>query len=99
MGNNIFKRGDEENKIQKRAIIDKKKKKLMKIVFYGLLIVGTFIGVFLSGGTILLIDGGITLTYIITNIAIKVYDKIVEKYMKYIPNAKKRDFKFEISFI
>ena len=96
MGNNIFKREDEENKIQKRAILDNKKKKLIDIFFCGLLIVGTFIGVFLSGGTILLIDGGITLTYIISNIAIKVYDNIVEKYMKYIPNAKKRDFKLEI---
>ena len=52
------------------------------------MLIGTAIGVFLIGGTILLIDGGITLSYIITNISIKVYDKIVEKYMKYMPNTK-----------
>lgn len=68
----------------------------MNIIFCGLLIVGSFIGVCLTGGMVLLIDGGITLTYIITNIAIKVYDKIVEKYLKYIPNSKKRDFRLEI---
>ena len=97
MGNYIFKREEEENKIQKRAILDKNKKKLMNIIVCGLLIVGSFIGVCLTGGTILLIDGGITLSYIITNIAIRVYDKIVEKYIKYIPIAKKRDFRLEIN--
>ena len=60
----------------------------MNIFYCGLLAIGTLIGVFLTGGTILLIDGGITLAYIITNISIKVYDKIVEKYMKYMPNTK-----------
>ena len=96
MGNSIFKREEEENKIQKRAILDNKKKELLNIFYCGLLAIGTLIGVFLTGGTILLIDGGITLAYIITNISIKVYDKIVEKYMKYMPNAKKREFKLEI---
>jgi hypothetical protein len=61
----------------------------MNIFYCGLLAIGTSIGVFLTGGTILLIDGGITLAYIITNIGIKVFDEIVEKLMKYIPNAKK----------
>ena len=42
---------------------------------------------------ILLIDGGITFFYIITQITIKVYDAIIEKYLKYIPNRKKIQFK------
>ena len=41
---------------------------------------------------VLLVDGGITLSYIIVNISLKAYNKIVEKYMKYIPSKKKRDF-------
>ena len=38
---------------------------------------------------ILLIDGGITVMYIITQITKKVYDKIIQKYMKNIPNRKR----------
>ena len=45
---------------------------------------------------ILFIDGGITITYIIANVSLKIYEKIIEKYMKYIPASKKRDFNLEI---
>ena len=69
MGNYIFTREEEENQIQKRAILDKKIKNSMNIIYCGLLIVGSFIGICFTGGMIFLIDGGITLTYIITNIA------------------------------
>ena len=96
MGNYIFKREEGENKVHKRAVLDNKKKNIIKIIFFGFLALGTVVGVFLTGGTILLIDGGITLAYIITKISIAIYDKIVEKYMKYIPNSKKRDFKLKI---
>ena len=41
---------------------------------------------------ILLVDGGIALSYIIVNVSLKVYNEIVEKYMKNIPSKKKRDF-------
>ena len=39
-----------------------------------------------------MVDGGITLTYIIVNISLKAYNEIVEKYMEHIPSKKKRDF-------
>jgi ABC-type bacteriocin/lantibiotic exporter with double-glycine peptidase domain len=96
MGSSWFNRENEEDKIQKRAILDKNKKKFLKFFYSGLLIVGTTIGVILSGGLILYIDGGITLAYIISNLILNLYDKIIQKYMKYIPNSKKRDFKIEI---
>lgn len=96
MGNSWFNRENEENKIHKRAILDEKKKTIINNIFLGLLVFGTFVGTVLTGGTILLIDGGITFFYIITQITIKVYDAIIEKYLKYIPNRKKIHFKEQI---
>ena len=96
MGSNWFNRDKEEDKIHQRAILDKEKKELINYLFAGLLAITTVIGVVLSCGTILLIDGGITITYIIANASLKIYEKIIEKYMKYIPTSKKRDFNLEI---
>ena len=64
----------------------------MKWIFSGLLIAGACIGVFFTFGLVLMVDGGITLTYIIVNISLKAYNEIVEKYMEHIPSKKKRDF-------
>ena len=97
MGSSWFNRENEEDKIQKRAILDSKKRTIYKYFFCGLVILGTTIGVILSGGLILYIDGGLTLAYIISNLIINVYDKIIQKYLQYIPNSKKRDFKMEIN--
>ena len=96
MGNSIFARENEEEKIHKRAVLDENKKAYLNWIYSGLLILGSIIGVFISGGLILLIDGGITLTYIIVQISLSVYDKIIEKYLKNIPASKKRDFKIQI---
>ena len=96
MGSSWFNRENEEDKIQKRAILDSKKRTIYKYFFCGLVILGTTIGVILSGGLILYIDGGLTLAYIISNLIINIYDKIIQKYLQYIPNSKKRDFKMEI---
>ena len=96
MGSNFFTRKNEEEKIHKRAILDNSKKFILNWVFGGLLIIGTIISVILSGGLILFIDGGITLTYIIVQISLTVYDKIIDKYLKNIPSSKKRDFKTKI---
>ena len=65
MRSNFFTRENEEEKIYKRAILDNSKKFILNWVFGCLLIIGTVISVILSGGLILFIDGGITLTYII----------------------------------
>lgn len=90
---------DEEN-VHKRAILDKKKKALVNSIFTRLFIIGSIIGfyvqVIFSGGLILLIDGGITIAYIITRLSIAAFEKIVEKYLKNIPISKKRDFKIEM---
>ena len=96
MGNSIFARENEEEKIHKRAVLDENKKAYLNWIYSGLLILGSIIGVFISGGLILLIDGGITLTYIIVQISLSVYNKIIEKYLKNIPASKKRDFKIQI---
>ena len=98
MGTSIFERDNEEEKIHKRAVLDenKKKKAYLGLIYSGLLIIGSVISVFISGGLILLIDGGITLTYIIVQISLSVYNKIIEKYLKNIPASKKRDFKTQI---
>lgn len=96
MGSNFFTRENEEEKIHKRAILDNDKKPILKWTFAGLLIFGTVIGVIISGGLILFIDGGISLTYIIVQISLSVYNKIIEKYLKNIPSSKKRDFKIQI---
>ena len=97
MGSSLFNRENEEDKIQKRAILDSKKKTFLNYFYSGLLVLGTTIGVILSGGLILFIDGGITLAYIISNLIINVYDKIIQNYLEYIPNSKKRNFKMEIN--
>ena len=96
MGTSWFNRENEENKIHKRAILDEKKKTIINKIFFGLLVFGTVVGTAVTFGTILLIDGGITFFYIITQITIKVYDAIIEKYLKYIPNRKKIHFKEQI---
>ena len=96
MGNRWFERENEEDKIHKRAILDEKKKSIINKIFCGLLVLGTVVGTCLTGGMILLIDGGISAFYIITQITIKVYESIIEKYLKYIPNRKKIEFKEKI---
>ena len=97
LGNSFFTRENEEEKIHKRAILDNRKREgIIKKIYLGFLVFGTALSVFFSGGLILLIDGGITLSYIIVQISITIYDKIVEKYLKNIPNSKKRDFKTQI---
>jgi hypothetical protein len=96
MGTSIFARDNEEEKIHKRAVLDENKKAYLDWIYSGILIIGSVIGVFISGGLILLIDGGITLTYIIVQISLSVYNTIIEKYLKNIPASKKRDFKTQI---
>ena len=72
MGTSIFERDNEEEKIHKRAVLDENKKAYLDWIYSGLLIIGSVMGVFISGGLILLIDGGITLTYIIVQISLSV---------------------------
>lgn len=59
---------EKETKIHKQAIIDSKKKQLINIFYAGVIIFATAFCSFFSGGLILLIDGGITISYIITQI-------------------------------
>ena len=96
MGNSLFDRRKEEKKVLKRAILDSTKKTLINGLFIGLAALGTFIGIIISGGLVLLIDGGITIAYVITQITVVIYDKIIEKYMKNIPASEKRDFYLKI---
>ena len=80
MGNSLFDRRKEEKKDLKRSILDSTKKTFINGLFIGLAGLGTFIGIILSGGLVLLIDGGIIITYVITQIIVAIYDKIIEIY-------------------
>ena len=80
MGNSLFDRRKEEKKDLKRSILDSTKKTFINGLFIGLAGFGTFIGINFSGGLVLLIDGGIIITYVITQIIVAIYDKIIEIY-------------------
>ena len=68
-------------------------KTYLKHVVYGLSIIGTALLTFLTFGSILLIDGGITIAYLIISIGFAVQDKLISKYLKYLSESKKRDFR------
>ena len=91
----IFSRTKNEEKFIKKAAIGNKFK-IGKYITYGLLCAATaFLTVF-SFGTILLIDGGITISYLIVSLSMTVYDKITQKYLENISPIKKRDFNEKI---
>ena len=48
MGNYIFNREEEENKVHKKAVLDNKKKTILSIILFGLVAVGTVAGCFFN---------------------------------------------------
>ena len=65
------------------------KLKYLNYISYGLLCAATAFLAVLSLGTILLIDGGITVSYLIICFSMSVYDKLTKKYLKNISDLKK----------
>ena len=90
----IFSREKNEDKLYKKVAVGNKY--FLKFITFGLLTVGTALLTFFSFGTILLIDGGITLSYLIITLSFSIYEKLINKYLKNIPPTKKRDFKIKI---
>lgn len=89
----IFARENNEDKLVKKAAVGNKFKSASKYITYGLLCAATAFLSVLSLGGILLIDGGITVSYLIICFSMSVYDKLTEKYLKNISPIKLRDFK------
>ena len=92
----IFSRQDNEEKLYKKAVIGNKHKKYYKYITFGLIAATTAFLTVISFGTILLIDGGITVSYLIITLSFSLYEKLINKYLKNISLLKKRDFKVEI---
>ena len=91
----FFSREENEEKLIKKAAVGNKLKYL-NYISYGLLCAATAFLAVLSLGTILLIDGGITVSYLIICFSMSVYDKLTKKYLKNISDLKKRDFNNEL---
>jgi len=91
----FFSREENEEKLIKKAAVGNKLKYL-NYVSCGLLCAATAFFTVLSFGTILLIDGGITLSYLIICFSMSVYDELTIKYLKNISDLKKRDFNNEL---
>jgi len=77
MGGNFSREQHEEN-LCKKAVVGNKYKTVITVV---------------SAGNILLIDGGITLGYLVITFIFSIHEKLINKYLKYISACKKRDFK------
>ena len=86
-------REKKEENLTKIAAVGNKFRTYLKHVVYGLSIIGTALLTFLTFGSILLIDGGITIAYLIISIGFAVQDKLISKYLKYLSESKKRDFR------
>ena len=89
----IFSREKNEEKLVKKAAIGNKFKTASKYITYGLLCAASAFFSVLTLGGILLIDGGITVSYLIICLSISVFNKLTEKYLKNISPIKLRDFK------
>ena len=88
-----------ENNLLKSAFLGKKNKYL-NFLQVGIFFVSTALLTFITFGTVLLIDGGITLSYLIYKFSLKVEEKILNKYLKNLTAKKKMNLKkFYILFI
>ena len=81
-----------ENNLLKSAFLGKKNKYL-NFLRVGVFFVSTALLTFITFGTVLLIDGGITLSYLIYKFSLKVEEKIINKYLKNLTAKKKNEIK------
>lgn len=83
MGGNFSREQNEEN-LCKKAAVGNKYKTIITYLTVGIsLAAWAFLTVF-SAGTILLIDGGITLGYLVITLSFSIHEKLINKYLKYI---------------
>ena len=88
MGSN-FSREKNEGMLYKKVEIGNK---YFKYLPYSITILSAVLLTFFTGGTILLIDGGITISYLIFSLSLSIYEKLTNKYLTYLSSKKKRYF-------
>ena len=77
MGGKATREKNEENLTKIVAVGNKFIRTYFKHIVYGLGIIGSALLTFLTFGSILLIDGGITIAYLIISIGFTVQDKLI----------------------
>ena len=82
---------EHENNLLKSACLGKKNQ-YFNFFKVGFIFISTTLLTFISFGTVLLIDGGITISYLIYKFSLKVEEKIINKYLKDLPAKKKLKF-------
>ncbi len=60
-----------------------------KYLPYALSTLSAVLLTFFTGGTILMIDGGITISFLIFNLSFSYYEKLTNKYLTYLSSKKK----------
>ena len=88
-----FSREKNEKRLVQKAAVGNIYKSTTRWIVYGLICAATAFLSVISLGGILLIDGGITVSYLIICFSMSVYDKLTEKYLKNVSPIKLRDFK------
>ena len=88
-----FSREKNEENLYKKAVVGNKYKTIFNYIAVGIALAATTFLSILSFGTILLIDGGITITYLIISFSFSIHERLIKKYLKYLSDVKKRDFK------
>ena len=89
----MFSREKNEERLVQKAAVGNIYKSPARWIAYGLICASAAFLSVISFGGILLIDGGITVSYLIISFSMSVYDKLTEKYLKNISPIKLRDFK------
>jgi len=85
-----FSREKNEDMLYKKAEVGNK---YVKYLTVGLSLISAIMLTIISAGTILLIDGGITLSILIFNLSLSIYEKLIDKYLSYLSASKKIEFK------
>lgn len=84
-----FSREKNESQLYKKAEVGNK---YFKYLTFGFALISSIFLTVISAGTILLIDGGITISILIFNLSLSIYEKLSEKYLSYLSSLKKREF-------
>jgi hypothetical protein len=70
--------------------------KISNYITYGLLCGVAALSAIFSFGAILLIDGGITVSYLIISFSMAINEKLTKKYLKNVSDIAKRNFSNDI---
>ena len=91
----IFSREENEEKLVKKTVVGNKLK-YAHYITYGLLCGVAALSAIFSFGAILLIDGGITVSYLIISFSMAINEKLTKKYLKNLSDITKRNFSNDI---